>query len=251
MVGIIAFALLQTRAGSEFMREFQTALEQYQAEVERLTEPSEPPAFVIVDEVEAERAFNFPPVYRLPWPQHEAYSFTRLPFEGWHTGANAYDVGMRLGEPIVASERGIVLWVEDSFGRGRCSTDARGEANVVVIQTSPDTNQVYLHLAQGSVQAAGIGVGQVVRRGQWIGGAGNSGFSCGQPGVHAHIEWQQHCFGLDEAIARRSRPGSRSGEATLTWSCVQHSQKHVFTLNSQQMGAELGPFVSDNTPEQD
>ena len=97
----------------------------------------------------------------------------------------------------------------------------RSRTNVVVIQTETGVNLTYVHLDKGSVSLAGIKVGTIVKQGQWIGNAGNSGFVCSDTGngSHLHFEWQHNCYDLTSAIKRRGLKGSRPGEPTFAWSC--------------------------------
>ena len=150
----------------------------------------------IVDEVIAVEAFSSDPIYKLPWPNKVGHKLTSYPgYSGEHRNIDAYDFAMKSGDLLVASEKGLVLWIEDSFGRGSCDPDLRSSANVVVIQTEEGINQIYVHLKQGTVSEFGLKVGDVVAQGQPIGRAGSSGYSCSSSGGgagHLHIEGENH-----------------------------------------------------------
>jgi len=168
------------------------------------------------------KAFAENPTYRLPYPAGVAHKFTTMPGIGEHKLIRAFDIDMKISDKIVASEMGQVLWIEDSFDSGSCSSSLRNRANVVVIQTETGVNVTYAHLDKGSVQLSGIKVGDIVKQGQWIGNAGNSGFVCSDTGTgsHLHFEWQHNCYDLTSAITRRSLNGSKPGEPTFGWSCT-------------------------------
>ena len=174
---------------------------------------------LLSDSVTAVQAFSDNPTYRLPWPEGEKHKLTSFPGYGdEHKTIDAYDFDMKDGDVIVASEQGMVLWVEDSFGSGACSASLANRANVVVIQTEAVVNQTYVHLKKGSVKEFGIAPGQIVKQGQSIGRAGNSGYSCssnGGPSTHLHIEWQHHCYNFEDL--RTLRP--KQGTPTFKWSC--------------------------------
>lgn len=173
----------------------------------------------ITDSVTASSAFNIPANYLFPWKKGNNYQITTLPGQGHHVG-RAFDFGMKKGDQILASEKGLVLWVEDSFGPGNCNKLLLAKVNVLVIQTEEGVNQNYLHLQKDSVKEAGIKIGDIVEQGQFIGRAGNSGYSCsnsGGDGVHLHIEWVHNCYDLDQA--RDLRLKYPIGQPTLRWNC--------------------------------
>lgn len=210
------------------------------------------------------QVFADEPVYKLPWPTGISQKVTVLPGVGEHRQTRSYDISMKIGNKIVASEMGLVLWIEDSFGPGgpiNCPENLadsvknywRPRANVVVIQTEAGVNLTYVHLQQGSVQLSGIKVGDTVKQGQWIGNAGNSGFVCSGSGngSHLHLEWQHNCYDLDQAKKRRLLKGSRVGEPTFTWSCPNFpaDSLYSFTLAGKILQIKKTPSeqTSDNS----
>jgi murein DD-endopeptidase MepM/ murein hydrolase activator NlpD len=179
----------------------------------------------------AEKAFNTPPNYSYPWSEGRSYPITKGPGTGDHVG-RAFDFGMRRGDEVRASEKGLVLWVEDTFGPGGCNISLLGRVNVVVIQTEEGVNQNYLHLQQNSVQESNVRVGDIVEQGQLIGKAGNSGYSCsksGGDGAHLHIEWTKNCYDLDGERERRKK--YPVGKPTLAWNCPNFHKDTPFNFN--------------------
>ncbi len=197
------------------------------------------------------RAFAEEPVYKLPWPAGISHKFTVLPGVGEHKTTRAYDIDMTKGDTIVASEMGMVLWIEDSFGAGSCSSNLRDQTNVIVIQTSKDVNLTYVHLLQDS---ALVKVGDIVQQGQPIAQAGNSGFVCSSTGdgSHLHIEWQHQCYSLEQAQKRRELKESKVGVPTFAWSCPNFPPDALFgfTIDGKQPKIPTGKLItSDNKVE--
>lgn len=112
---------------------------------------------------------------------------------------------------VVAPEKRLVLWVEDSFGEGGCNERFGKKANVVVLQTTLGTQITFVHLKQGSAK---VKVGDVVEQGQELAVSGDSGFSCGE---HLHFEFQKACRDLKQA--KQLRTQFTPGKPTLAWSC--------------------------------
>lgn len=197
------------------------------------------------------KAFADLPVYKLPYPAGVSQKFTVLPGKGEHANSRAYDISMRKGDLLVASEMGLVLWVEDSFGSGACNSNLRNQTNVIVIQTESGVNQTYIHLNQGSAK---VTVGQVVKQGEMIANAGNSGFVCSDTGdgTHLHIEWQKNCYDIEQAKKRRLLKGSRIGEPTLTWSCPAFPADAPYNFYRSGKPISIGRLpstqISDNGP---
>lgn len=199
-------------------------------------------------DVTATQAFSEKPVYKLPWPTGTTHKLTVTPDVGHHKGYNAYDFEFKLAEDktVVASEQGLILWIEDSFGTGSCNETYRSSANVVVIQTASGVNQTYVHLEKGSVTSLGLKVGDHVRQGQTIGQAGKSGFVCATNNI-LHTEWQPNCYDLNNVAAIRPKVGT----ATLRWSCTPGfppNSPHEFTLNSAPVSRTYNDknYTSDN-----
>lgn len=171
----------------------------------------------ISERITAVSAFNTPPHYSKPFCNGNTYKTTAEPGDPNHPG-RAFDFGMKKGEPICASEKGVVLWREDNFGSGSSNLLLLSSVNVIVIQTENGVNQNYLHLEQGSIPKD-LKIGDVVEKGQLIARAGNSGYvrPITGDGSHLHIEWVKNCYDLDKAREMRNR--YKEGRATLAWSC--------------------------------
>ncbi len=182
-----------------------------------------------VQEIKGIQVFADNPIYKLPFPANVSHKITTKPGVSEHSETRAYDFDMKIGDLVLTSEMGLVLWVEDSFGSGgplvcpdNLSTSVKNywgkRGNVVVIQTEAGVNQTYVHLQQGSIV---VKVGDVVTQGQHIANAGNSGFVCSKSGngSHLHIEWQKNCYDLEQAKKWRTQKSFRVGEPTFRWSC--------------------------------
>lgn len=104
------------------------------------------------------------------WPVDDA----RLTQEFHTSGKRAHwgvDLANSKGTPILASERGYVIYT------GR---DFRGYGNLIVIEHSPQWATLYSHL-----QKIEVTEGQFVKRGERIGTMGRTGRASG---VHLHFE---------------------------------------------------------------
>ena len=125
----------------------------------------------------------------LPWPTAEApggtfaatqglfqWPTTRRAISGWtfHDPGNPSHIGLdiaaRMWDPIVAIADGVVLFAEWGGGYG----------NLVIVQHDEAWHSYYAHLSEITVE-----VGQGVRQGELLGGAGTTGYSTG---THLHVE---------------------------------------------------------------
>lgn len=126
-----------------------------------------------------------PPLYRLPYPDHHAYTITQAP-GGWissHYGADsryAVDFAMPEGAPVVAAREGVVAGVEWRFERGARLGELHERSNYVRVRHRDGSVAFYAHLAHAGVA---VEPGETVRAGQVIGYAGSTGFSSG-PHLH-------------------------------------------------------------------
>jgi uncharacterized repeat protein (TIGR01451 family) len=92
----------------------------------------------------------------------------------------AWDFSHSIGDAVVASEDGEVIFITDDISMGGCGA-AYGNANKVVIRNNETDSSIYLHLA-GDDKIL-VDVGDRVKRGQVIGEVAISGYVCG---VHLH-----------------------------------------------------------------
>ena len=88
------------------------------------------------------------------------------------------DIPAAVGSRIVASQRGVVVYADNSVS---------GYGNMVVVLHSDDTRTLYAHLERSAVAA-----GEIVERGQTLGTVGRTGLS---RAPHLHFE-----------LLRRARP---------------------------------------------
>jgi murein DD-endopeptidase MepM/ murein hydrolase activator NlpD len=88
---------------------------------------------------------------------------------------NGVDMSAGFGQPVAAAEDGVVVLADVRGGYG----------NAVVIDHGNALGTVYAHLSAFAVRP-----GEVVERGQVIGGAGSTGFATGP-----HLHWEVRVFG--------------------------------------------------------
>jgi len=98
-------------------------------------------------------------------------------------GEYAWDYGMPVGSPVLATIGGQVLRYAQHFGEGRAEARFRGKDNFVVIRHDDGTLGTYCHLHQRSIK---VQVHQRVEPGTVIGLSGNSGYTSG-PHLHFHV----------------------------------------------------------------
>ncbi len=94
--------------------------------------------------------------------------------QGYWVGHPGLDIGASEGSSVVASDRGTVTWAA-------WNTYCYG--NLVVINHGNGFETFYAHLSSINVRA-----GQIVQKGQYIGGSGNTGCSSG-PHLHYEIRY--------------------------------------------------------------
>ena len=131
-------------------------------------------------------------LYKLPFPGGEKYKVTKgNPEHAQGTypavGRYAFDFGLNQGEPVVAARDGVVIRVKEDSNFG-CTHDASycdPFANYIVIDHGDGESTLYLHLDYNSVS---VEVNQLVKQGQEIAKAGDTGYSFG---AHLHFSVQQ------------------------------------------------------------
>lgn len=105
-------------------------------------------------------------------PLQSGFAFTQAFYPG-HSGV---DLATPVGTPVVAADTGVVVfsgWVLDSWGYGI----------VVVLDHGNGWTTYYAHLSSN-----GVGCGQLVQRGQYLGQSGSTGNSSG-PHLHFEMRW--------------------------------------------------------------
>ncbi len=127
--------------------------------------------------------------YTLPFPVGKEYTVLqgndsdRTHSKRFANGVftKAYDFMMPMGDPVVATRDGIVVYAIDSFSD---SDRTYGHENVLVIRHEDNVSSRYIHLKQGSIKAE---LGSFVNRGDTIALSGNSGFTANIPHLHFDI----------------------------------------------------------------
>ena len=139
-------------------------------------------------------------LYALPYKRGSSYLLTQG-FNGKHThkGQSAYalDFKMNIGTPIHAMRDGIVVAIEEKNTEHGYSKAFMNKANHIVIQHSDGTMAMYAHLKPNGVK---VKLGQEVRKHQYIGLSGNTGFSSG-PHLHVHISAIKSFQGGSNSVA--------------------------------------------------
>ena len=125
-------------------------------------------------------------IYALPYKRGKSYLLTQG-FNGKHThkGQSAYalDFKMDVGTPVHAMREGTVIAVESKHTQHGYSKAFLNKANHIVIEHADGTMAMYAHLKPNGVK---VKLGQKVKKHQYIGLSGNTGFSSG-PHLHVHI----------------------------------------------------------------
>jgi len=105
---------------------------------------------------------------------------TRREISGWtfrdprNPGHIGLDIAARMWDPIVAVADGVVVFAEWGGGYG----------NLVIVDHDDGWRSYYAHLSEIVVE-----VGQEVRQGELLGGAGSTGYSTG-PHLHFELRYQ-------------------------------------------------------------
>jgi murein DD-endopeptidase MepM/ murein hydrolase activator NlpD len=120
--------------------------------------------------------------YRLPFAAGRSYEMFQgncPPDPRWgHNGWLAYDFDLAIGDQVLASREGTVIWVEQ---RWPDSDRVCGHENSVYVVHEDGTMFAYVHLTQNGAR---VRAGDRVTAGQLIGLSGDSGCSSGP---HLHI----------------------------------------------------------------
>ena len=123
-------------------------------------------------------------LYALPYKKGTQKTVTQG-FNGVfsHKGESQYavDFNLNVGEEVYASREGIVVMVKDDGKKGGVQKKYYDEANFITIEHSDGTLGTYNHLVYQGVK---VKVGQKIKRGQFIGLSGNTGYT---NGAHLHF----------------------------------------------------------------
>lgn len=126
----------------------------------------------------------------LPWSCNESFRVTQghnTNFSHYGKGAWAWDFGTPVGEDLLAVKDGVVRMVKSTSTSHGCSSAYANSANYVVLDFGDGTEALYLHLQAGTVA---VKQGDRVKRGQFLGKVGLSGWVCG---AHLHFQIQRTC----------------------------------------------------------
>lgn len=126
------------------------------------------------------------PLYRLPFSVGSAARVSQG-FDGGvtHKGLTRYAVDFQcpVGTKIYAVRGGKVIAAESSHNKGGFEKRFGDQANYIIIEHDDHTLGKYYHLKQYGVM---VRVGESVRRGQFIGYSGNTGYTSG-PHLHFSV----------------------------------------------------------------
>ncbi|MCC6905726.1 MAG: M23 family metallopeptidase [Anaerolineae bacterium] len=101
-----------------------------------------------------------------------SYAFS----QSYYPGHSGVDLAAVVGTPVLASDSGVVVfagWVDASWGYGQ----------LVVLDHGNGWTTYYAHLS-----SVGVGCGQFVGKGGYVGGVGSTGNSSG-PHLHFEMRW--------------------------------------------------------------
>lgn len=122
-------------------------------------------------------------VYSLPFASGEAYPVSQG-FHGAysHTGGDSFAIDFKMdeGTHVHAARGGVVVGVKNDSSKGGPSKKFEWDANYILIKHSDGTLGHYVHLQKGGAR---VKVGDVVKKGDWIGMSGNTGHTTG-PHLH-------------------------------------------------------------------
>jgi murein DD-endopeptidase MepM/ murein hydrolase activator NlpD len=99
-----------------------------------------------------------------------------------HKGESQYavDFNHKIGEQVYASREGVVVMTKDDGKKGGVQKKYYDKANYITVQHPDGTLGTYNHLAYKGVK---VKVGQKIKRGEFIGISGNTGYTNG-PHLH-------------------------------------------------------------------
>ena len=120
----------------------------------------------------------------LPWTPGVTFPVTQGHNGGSHVGYNAWawDFGLPIGTPLLATHNGVVRAIRAGRTRGCCSPECGEDANFVIVARGDGVESLYLHL-----QDVNVAVGDKITRGDLVGTSGETGYVCG---AHLHFQMQ-------------------------------------------------------------
>ncbi|SFH82745.1 M23 family metallopeptidase [Halpernia frigidisoli] len=150
-------------------------------------------------------------VYDLPFDSNKSYSI----FQGYngkisHMNQAALDFNFKVGEKIFAAREGKVVATEERNNTNCNSKDCAKYNNYILILQPDGTFAEYLHLKQNGVE---VNVGDEIKKGQFLGYSGNTGWSTGP---HLHFAVFLNRMDKDrEFIKTKFRTSNSTGEYLL------------------------------------
>lgn len=121
-------------------------------------------------------------IYALPYKVGTKQQVTQG-FNGYftHKGNSLYaiDFALKVGTRIYASRGGIVVDIKNG-GYKNGGKEYMGDANYIIIKHNDNTYSKYVHLQKGGAK---VKIGQKIKRSQFIGFSGNTGYTNG-PHLH-------------------------------------------------------------------
>lgn len=145
--------------------------------------------------------------YYLPYPVGHGYIIgLNACSDSYHAPGQpdqfAIDFNMPIGERIIASRAGTVVFVEES------GFDGGFPNNLVVLRHQDGTHAMYMHLTNGG---AAVSVGSRVPRGGLIGYSGNTGLA-GYPHLHFVVVGSNYSYPYNSIPVnfRNTSPNERS-----------------------------------------
>ncbi len=121
-------------------------------------------------------------VYNLPFKKGKSYRVD----QGYggafsHQNQFALDFNLKEGDEIFAAREGTVTEIVENFNQHCSSAECAKMNNKIIIMHSDGTFAEYAHLQQYGVE---VNLGDQIKKGQFIGYSGNTGFS---KGPHLHF----------------------------------------------------------------
>jgi murein DD-endopeptidase MepM/ murein hydrolase activator NlpD len=101
-----------------------------------------------------------------------------------HKGERALDFKVKKGTKVCAAREGVVISARGDSDKGGLKDENLSDGNYISIQHIDGSVAHYWHLEKDGVK---VRVGDTVRKGQWIGLSGNTGYSAFP---HLHFEVQ-------------------------------------------------------------
>lgn len=122
-------------------------------------------------------------IYSLPF-EHKKKIFLIQGYETMfsHKGERALDFKVKKGTKVCAARDGLVTSIRKDSDKGGLNPKNISDGNYVIIQHSDGTIAWYWHLQNDGVL---VNEGDTVKKGQWIGLSGNTGYSAFP---HLHFE---------------------------------------------------------------